>query len=482
MTDGSTADTKRSAKPKRGDVLDLETHAFAFEGKAVGRREDGYVVFVESALANENIRTEILKAKGSYAEGKLLEVLRPSPDRRAPICPYFGTCGGCSLQHMSYAEQLRSKTQQVRDLFERIGGIHAPPVRDAIGNADEYHYRNKMEYSFSEERWLMPDELGDRDTPLDRFALGLHVRNRFDRVLDTHVCFLPKPVTVDILNFTRQFAREHAIGVFHPDRTPEGLARFLVIRTSEHTGEIMVNFVTSRRDEAILQRYTNELVATIPSVTTVVNNVNGRRAQIAVGEEEIVYHGTGYMYDRIGHNSFRISANSFFQTNSPQAETLYEIARDYAELRPDDELWDLYCGTGTIALFNAPNVRHVLGVELVEAAILDARENAKANDVANADFVSSDLRRAITSPEFLAAHPKPSVMIIDPPRSGMHPDVVREVLALEPERISYISCNPATQARDVALLLEKYELLAVQPVDMFPQTYHIESVAKLRRR
>jgi 23S rRNA (uracil1939-C5)-methyltransferase len=244
----------------------------------------------------------------------------------------------------------------------------------------------------------------------------------------------------------------------------------------------MVNFVTSHSDDEAMRKYTKELLATVPEVTTVLNNINGRRAQVATGDSEIVMHGNGTISDKIGNNQFQISANSFFQTNTKQAERLYQIAADFAGLKKSDKLWDLYCGTGTISLFVAPHVSEVLGVELVESAILDARKNAEHNGVKNVSFVASDLKNAITSEDFLAQHDAPDVMIIDPPRSGMHPDVVKQILKLGPERISYISCNPATQARDVALLRERYEVKQVQPVDMFPQTYHIESVAEMVRR
>ena len=371
--------------------------------------------------------------------------------------------------------------EQVRALFRKIGKVAEPPVRETIGAPEEFHYRNKMEFSFSDERWLSSDEIGTASGQ-DRFALGLHVRGRYDRVLDTTTCFLPKPVITDILDLTRRFTREHDLGVYAPDTKPDGLMRFLVVKTSYTTGEIMVNLVTSREEEAVMKRYTTELVSAVPAVTTVVNNINTRRAQIAVGETERVYHGDGVIRDRIGRSEYRISANSFFQANTVQAERLYAIAAEFAMLKKEDVLWDLYCGTGTISLFVAHEVKHVLGVELVEAAIADARSNALSNGVHNADFVASDLRKALTTPDFLAEHPKPDVMIIDPPRSGMHPDVIREILTLAPERISYISCNPATQARDVELLSEAYELVDLQPVDMFPQTYHIECVAKLVRK
>jgi 23S rRNA (uracil1939-C5)-methyltransferase len=470
-------------RPNRGDRLELTTTTFAFEGKAVARRpEDGYVVFVEGALANEKLIAEVYKPKGRFAEARLVEVLEPSPDRRTPVCPYFGICGGCSLQHMSYDAQLYWKTRQVTEIFERIGKFKDITVHNAIGDPNrEYHYRNKMEFSFSEERWLMDDEIASGGT-FDRFALGLHVRNRYDRVIDATVCFLPKEVAVDILNFTRRFTIDNRLGVYNPDDNPEGLMRFLVIKTSFASGEVMVNLVTSREEPDVMKQYAGELTEAVPAVTSVVNNINGRRAQIAVGEYETLYHGTATIRDTIGSNTFRISANSFFQANTPQAERLYATAAEYAELKETDMVWDLYCGTGTISLFVADRVKQVLGIELVEAAIADARSNAISNGVTNAEFIASDLRHALTTPEFLDAHARPDAMIIDPPRSGMHPDVIREVLKLAPERIAYVSCNPATQARDCELLSDAYDLIELQPVDMFPQTFHIECVAKLRRK
>ena len=473
---------ERLPKPARGERLRLTTESVAFEGNAVARRHDGYVIFVKEALSGEEITAEIVKAKGRHAEAILVEVHQASHDRTTPPCPYYGTCGGCAMQHVRYPAQLALKRQQVAELFERIGGIPSPVVRPTIGSSDrEFHYRNKMEFSFSEERWLMPEEIATGDVA-DRFALGLHIRERYDRVLDTTTCLLPHSIVPAIVNFTREFARDNKLGVFHPDKTTDGLCRFLVTRTSAHTKDVMVNIVTSRYERDVMRAYRDALLAAVPQVTTIVNTINGRRAQVAVGDREERIYGPGFITDSIGPNTYRISANSFFQTNTLQAERLYSVAADFAELHSGDHLWDLYCGTGTISLFVAPRVKRVLGIELVESSIEDARANAKANNFEHAHFVASDLRKAITSPEFIAEHGKPDVMIIDPPRNGMHPDVVQEVLRLAPERIAYISCNPATQARDIALMKDAYDLIELQPVDMFPQTFHIESVAKLRRK
>ncbi len=478
-TEGQPA---RAPKPQHGEILELRTESIAFEGKAVARRDDGYVIFIDGALAGETVRAEIIKAKSKFAQAKLREVVTPSPDRRIPICEHFGTCGGCAIMHVDYQTQLDSKTQQVRELFERIGNIPSPPVLPAIGNSErEYYYRNKMEFSFSDSRWLDEEEIAGGDVA-DRFALGLHIRGRYDRVLDNRVCHIAHPLVTKILELTRAFAREHNLHTFDPDKMPDGMLRFLVVRNSFHTGEVMINFVTSRYDEDLMISYASMLAKEIPEVTTLVNNINSRRAQVAVGEREILIFGSGTITDHIGSPSYQISANSFFQTNTPQAELLYTIAEQAADLRPDDMLWDLYCGAGTISLFVAPKVKSVLGVEVVETAINDAHENARLNDISNVHFISGDLRTVLLQRDVAAKYGTPTVMIIDPPRSGMHADVVREIIELAPERISYISCNPATQARDIELMSQHYEVIALQPVDMFPQTWHIECVATLRRR
>ncbi len=482
MTTTDEQQPQRAPKPQHGEILELRTESLAFEGKAVARREDGYVIFIDGALAGETVRVEIVKAKSKFAESKLREVITPSPDRRIPICEHFGTCGGCAIMHINYQTQLDSKTQQVRELFERIGKIASPPVLPAIGNPErEYNYRNKMEFSFSDSRWLDEEEIAGGDVA-DRFALGLHIRGRYDRVLDNRVCHIAHPLVTKVLEHTRAFAREHDLHAFDPDKMPDGILRFLVVRNSFHTGEMMINFVTSRYDEDLMILYASMLGKQLPEVTTLVNNISNRRAQVAVGEREVIIFGSGTITDHIGKPKYQISPNSFFQTNTPQAELLYTIAEQAADLRADDNLWDLYCGAGTISLFVAPKVKSVLGVEVVEAAINDAHENARRNGITNANFISGDLRTVLLQRDVATKYGAPSVMIIDPPRSGMHADVVREILELAPERISYISCNPATQARDIELMSEQYEVTALQPVDMFPQTWHIECVATLRRK
>lgn len=477
--DSSQSGVEKLPKPERGAEIELHTHTLAFEGKAVARRSDGYVVFIEGALADETVRARILKAKSSFAEARLTEIVKPSPDRRESDCPDFGICGGCSMLHLRYDKQIFWKRQQVRETFERIGGFVDPPVTDTVGAPTEFHYRNKMEFSFSNERWLREEEIGS-GTAADRFALGLHVRGRYDRVLDTKNCVIAHPITNAILDATRGFVREYDLGVFDADKAPDALLRFLVIRRSHSTGNVMVNLVTSRFEKRIAEAYAAMLHRQFPDISTVINNINSRRAQVAVGEKEYVITGSGFITDTLAGLEYRISANSFFQTNTTQAEQLYDIGLKFAGITSDDVVWDLYCGTGTITLAAAARAKFALGIELAESAVADAKQNAREHFITNVDFVASDMRKALVS-QTLDTYPRPDVMIIDPPRSGMHGDVAQSVITLAPKRISYISCNPATQARDIALMKVKYRLVELCPVDMFPQTFHIETVARLER-
>jgi 23S rRNA (uracil1939-C5)-methyltransferase len=311
--------------------------------------------------------------------------------------------------------------------------------------------------------------------------LGLHVPQRYDKVVDIQECHLQSDISNRVLSFTRSFARRTGLDVYSSDRNA-GYLRFLVLRQSVRTGELMVNLVTFEDRPEVMRRFTNELVGGIPEVTTVVNTVNSRKAQIAFGDRELVYHGEGVIHEVLGGYRFRISAGSFFQTNTEQAEKLYTRAAEFAELTPDDVVYDLYCGTGSLAIFVSGRAKHVIGVESVESAIRDAERNARLNAVANCTFVLGDLKDRLTvDREWITTHEKPSVMIIDPPRSGMHPRVVEEVARLAPPRIVYVSCNPTTQARDVKMLREGgYDLVKLQPVDMFPHTHHIENVVRLQ--
>jgi 23S rRNA (uracil1939-C5)-methyltransferase len=459
----------------------------AFEGRTIGRHE-GFVVFVEGAVPGDSVKVRILKAKKSYAEAKVVSIEQPSPHRVTPKCRHFGPCGGCKWQHVDYQLQLKFKQQHVVDAFERIGDFPSPNVLPIIGSDDAFFYRNKMEYSFSAKEWLesppMTPTTSESDighSTLD-IHLGLHVPQRYDKVLEITECLLQSDESNAILNFVRSFARREKLAVYLSDEDA-GYLRFLVIRQGKRTNELMVNLVTFEDRPEIMNQMTQELLRAVPAVTTVVNTINSKKAQVAFGDCERVYAGEGIIHERLGDLMFTISTGSFFQTNTAQAEKLYAVARDLAALKPSDVVWDLYSGTGSIALFISDAVSRVIGVESVGASVEDAERNAKANQITNCTFVLGDLKDRLTKDtEWIKSHQKPDVMIIDPPRSGMHPKVVKEILDLAPPRIVYVSCNPATQARDVKLLAGRYEILALQPVDMFPHTYHIENVAQLRLR
>jgi 23S rRNA (uracil1939-C5)-methyltransferase len=473
---------------KRGDELVVQVEDAAFEGKTIARSE-GFVIFVEGAVPGDTVRVRILKAKKNYAEAKVIALEQPSQFRVVPRCRHFGSCGGCKWQHVDYQMQLRFKQQHVVDSFERIGGFPSPNVLPIIGSDDIFFYRNKMEYSFSDKEWLesLPDNSlappnFKPETPNSKLFLGLHVPQRYDKVLEITECHLQSGTSNEILNFVRSFARRENLPVYSSDAN-EGYLRFLVIRESKRTKETMVNLVTFEDRPELMKRFTSDLLAAVPAVTTVVNTINSKKAQIAFGDREKLYAGQGFIRERLGGLFFTISASSFFQTNTAQAERLYSVARRFGALRQTDVVWDLYSGTGSIALFISDAVRQVIGVESVADAVKDAEGNARANEIKNCSFILGDLKDRLTKDRaWFESHPKPDVMIIDPPRSGMHPKVVDEILEIAPERIVYISCNPATQARDVKALATKYDVVALQPVDMFPHTYHIENVARLVRR
>lgn len=515
------------SKLNRGDEIVLGIDDAAFEGKSVGRIE-GFVVFVEGAVPGDVVRVQILKKKKNFAEAKVVAIEKPSPFRVQPRCTHFGVCGGCRWQHVDYRKQLAFKAQHVVDSFERIGGFSNLTILPLISSDEIYFYRNKMEFSFSEQQWLESPthrelrnsnfEIGNSKS-LPAFGgqagaifLGLHVPQRYDKVLEIEECHLQSEVSNQILNFVRSFARRQKLPAYS-SKSESGYLRFLVIRQSsalqnpasgaesppdrvmaharragkgrdKRTNEIMVNLVTFDDRPEVMSQFAAELCSAVPQITTIVNTINSRKAQIAFGDIEKVYFGKGIIHERLGRHIFTISASSFFQTNTAQAERLYEVAKSFAELKPSDVVWDLYSGTGSIALFVSDAAKEVVGIESVASAVSDAERNAKANGVENCTFLLGDLKDRLTKDiGWMRSHAKPDVMIIDPPRSGMHPKVVEEILEIAPPRIVYVSCNPATQARDVkALCLEKYRLVKLQPVDLFPHTYHIENVAQLTLR
>ncbi len=464
---------------KRGDEVELEITGSAFEGKSIARYQ-GLVVFVEGGVPGDLVTAQILKTKKKLVEAKILHVLRPSSLRTKPRCVHFGTCGGCKWQHVDYQGQLQFKQQHVIDSFERIGGFSDLPIQPILAADEIFYYRNKMEFSFSNQEWQEVPPTGERDPAVlnSEIYLGLHVPQRYDKILDLKECHLQSELSNEILAFTRTFAREMKVPVYSTE-TDSGYLRFLVIRQSSRTREIMVNLVTRTDDSSFMNSFAENLKRSVPQVTTIVNTINGKRAQIAYGDQERTYAGEGVIRERLGINTFIISAGSFFQTNTAQAEKLYETAKNFGELKPSDVVFDLYSGTGSIALFISGDVKQVVGVESVESALRDAARNVAANNVTNCEFILGDLKDRLTKEsDWMKQYPKPDVVILDPPRSGIHPKVIERIVEIAPPRIVYVSCNPATQARDAKLFCaDKYRLAKLQPVDMFPHTYHIENVA-----
>lgn len=454
--------------------------AHGAEGVSLARH-DGFVFFVVGAVPGDEVLAQVVRLKKNFAEAKVIQIERPSPFRTDPRCEHFGVCGGCKWQHVQYQAQLRFKEKFVRDSIERIGGFKEPLLLPMIGAENEYFYRNKMEFSFSDQQWseVRPERMPvKQETGL---FLGLHVPQRYDKILDVRECHLQSKESNRILTITRDFFRSRNIGAYS-SQDHSGYLRFLVVRQSQRTRDLMVNLVTHDDRPDVVRQYVETLLREIPEVTTVVNTINSRRAQVAYGEKEKVYHGPGIIREKFKEFTFSISAGSFFQTNTPQAEKLYEAATSLADLQRDDVVYDFYSGTGTIAIYVAKNVQHVVGFDSSLSATGDAERNAKENGIDNCTFIAGDLReQLLRDADWKRLYPSPDVIIADPPRSGMHPEVVEEIIRLSPKRLVYISCNPATQARDLtALCRKRFELIKCQPVDMFPHTYHVENIALLQ--
>jgi 23S rRNA (uracil1939-C5)-methyltransferase len=459
---------------KKGQELDLDITQVAFGGKGIAR-VDGMAVFVNQAIAGDRVRARVIKKKKSYAEARVLELIAPSVQRVAAPCPYSGICGGCTWQFLGYEHQLRYKRQHVQEALEHIGQLKDVVVHATLPSDNIFGYRNKMEFSCATQRWLLPEELG-REGVDAGMALGLHVPGTYFKVLDIEACLLQPDLGNRLLGEVRAFIKASGLPVYGL-KSHQGFWRFLVLRHCVARNQWMVNIVTSAQDHAQVQRLADRLMDQYPEVASVVNNVTARKAGVAFGEYEILLAGEAVIVDAIGPYEFELSANSFFQTNTLGARRLYDTAKKFAQLNGDEMVVDLYCGAGTIAIYLSDQAGQVLGLELVQSAVDDAVRNCRRNGVENCRFIAGDIRFTLAQLDG-----RPDVMIIDPPRAGMHQDVVQQVLAMGAPKIVYVSCNPATMARDLALMKEDYRVEEVQPVDMFPHTFHIESVARLVRR
>jgi len=457
---------------KKGQELKLEISGLAFGGKGIAHK-DGFTVFVDHTVPLDIVIARIIKKKKNFAVARVVEIVDESPFRINPPCIYSGQCGGCKWQFLKYDKQLDYKQQHVIDSLEHIGMIKGVTVHPTISSKLIYGYRNKMEFSCSDRRWLMPDEMGMENPDLD-FALGLHVPGTFHKVLDTKKCLLQPALGNNILDDVRTYIKESNVPVYGL-RSHIGFWRFVMLRHSAAYDQWMVNIVTAEESSKIVKPLSDLLTARYPEIVSVINNINTRKAGIAVGEYEILLAGSPFIKEKIALFEFKISANSFFQTNTSGAEILYEKVKEYAGLSGKESVVDLYSGAGTIAIFLADSAKEFTGIEISKSAVQDAEANCLYNGISNCRFILGDIK------DCLEHIKKPDVMIIDPPRTGMHKNVVKQILDMAPAKIIYVSCNPATMARDLGMMKDNYKVLEVQPVDMFPHTYHIESVARLER-
>ncbi len=465
----------QSELPPKGTVVELFIESLAFGGMGVAHINE-MVVFVKHSIPGQTVRARILKKRRSYLEALRLDVIAESPHAVGLRCNHFEYCGGCTFQNLDYREQISAKEAQIRDVFQRIGGFENPVVESIFPCEEIYHYRNKMEFTFSNRRWTLPDE--DKQTPRD-FALGLHIPGRYDKILNIEACALQDPTADEILRFVKRKVQEKGLQPYDI-RTHTGFLRNLVIRSAAGTGEIMVNLVTAYEDVPAVKVISAEIAENFPLVVSVVNNITGRKAGTARGEYEVTLQGQNYITETLGKYRFQISANSFFQTNSKQARRLYDLAGEMCGFSSEDIVYDLYCGTGSIGIYISDAVRKVYGFELEPSAIRDARRNADLNQVDKIEFFEGDLMNLLAESKRELSLELPDVVIVDPPRAGLHPRTIRDMLKLSPGRIIYISCNPSTQARDVSLLCrDAYRLEKIQPVDMFPHTPHVENIVLL---
>ena len=457
----------------------LEITTLAAEGKAMGRWND-QVVFVPMTVPGDVVDVQIRVKRRRFMEGFVVNYRKHSDLKTAPFCQHFGVCGGCKWQNLPYEEQLRFKTEQVRDQLTRIGKVELPEIRPCLGSAETQFYRNKLEYTFADRRWMTYEEIADAGREIaPEPALGFHIPNMFDKVLDIEKCWLQADPSNAIRLEIKRFCVENGYEFYHA-REHSGLMRNIVIRTAS-TGEIMLIVVFNRDDKERIEALMSHLHTTFPEITSLIYMVNTKWNDSLGDQEPILFAGKDHILEEMEGLKFKVGPKSFYQTNSKQAYELYKAARDFADLKPEETLYDLYTGTGTIANFCASRCQKVVGIEYVPEAIEDAKVNSAMNGIENTTFYAGDMK-AVLNDDFVARNGRPDVIILDPPRAGVDEPVIDVILRAAPERIVYVSCNPATQARDLALMDGMYRVEAVQPVDMFPHTHHVENVVKLVRR
>ena len=457
----------------------LEITTLAAEGKAMGRWND-VVVFVPLTVPGDVVDVQIRSKRRRFMEGFVVRYVKKSPLRAEAFCEHFGVCGGCKWQNLPYEEQLRFKTGQVRDQLARIGKIALPEIAPCLGSARTQFYRNKLEFTFADRRWLTREEVeGGADIGAAP-ALGFHIPGMFDKVLDIHKCWLQNDISNRIRLAVKEYCLTHEGYPFFDLRNQEGFVRTLMIRTAS-TGDLMVVLVFFHEDVERREALLSHLAERFPEITSLMYVINGKCNDTITDQEVLVFKGKDHIIEEMEGLQFKVGPKSFYQTNSEQAYNLYKVAREFAGLTGNEMVYDLYTGTGTIANFVSRQAKKVIGIEYVPEAIEDAKVNSALNHIENTLFYAGDMKDILTQ-DFINQHGRPDVIITDPPRAGMHDDVINTILFAEPERIVYVSCNPATQARDLSLLSVKYSVKKVRPVDMFPHTHHVENVVLLEKK
>lgn len=450
----------------------------ASEGKCIAKI-DNQVIFSKYAVPGDVVDLQVFKKKKNYMEARVVAVHSYSDKRCDAVCEHYGTCGGCAWQILPYEEQLKYKQKQVVDNLTRIGHLHLPEITPILGSAKIYEYRNKLEYTFSNKKWLTFEEMDNDYSQKDLNGVGFHIPGKFDKVLDINKCWLQDDISNRIRNDIRTYANENGLEFFDL-RNQTGFLRTMMVRITS-TRQLMLVMVFYHEDKPAREALLNHLAETFPEITSLQYVINGKCNDTITDQEVICYKGADAVYEEMEGLKFKIGPKSFYQTNSEQAYELYKVARNFAELTGSEVVYDLYTGTGTIANFVSRQCNKVVGIEYVPEAIEDAKVNSELNGIENTSFFAGDMKDLLTD-DFIAEHGHPDVIITDPPRAGMHEDVVKVILNAEPKRIVYVSCNPATQARDLQMLEQKYTIDAVQPVDMFPHTHHVENVVKLSLR
>jgi 23S rRNA (uracil1939-C5)-methyltransferase len=449
------------------------------KGVSVAKAPEGQVIFIPNVVPGDVVDVQTLKKRKAYFEGRAIKFHEYSSDRVEPVCQHFGACGGCKWQNMNYDKQLFYKNQEVFNNLKRIGKIELPTFEPILGSEKQFFYRNKMEFGFSDTRWMTDAEIQSGVEFDNKNALGFHIPRMWDKILDIEKCHLQEDPSNAIRNEIKRFATDNDLEFFNA-RNHTGLLRTLMIRTAS-TGEIMVLIQFYKEDKAQRELLLNHIYSTFPQITSLQYVINGKANDTLYDQDIKLFKGRDYILEEMEGLHFSINAKSFYQTNSDQAYELYKITREFAGLTGNEVVYDLYTGTGTIAQFVSKQAQKVIGVEAVPEAIFDAKENAKRNNITNCEFFVGDMKNVFND-EFIAQHGQPDVIITDPPRDGMHKDVVEQILKIAPDKVVYVSCNSATQARDLALMDEKYQVTRVRPVDMFPQTHHVENVVLLEKR